>query len=138
LGSGTVVAESAPIKTKGQYLVTATALINVAANDGVYCFITTVNTGVAGKDNVQGGSNIAGYGQAAVVDVWTVDVGDALQTYCYSAAKSAASQVYGASMIAVLAGSVGIGPTIKAITPTEGAAVRTAPASAPTGPEDSR
>jgi hypothetical protein len=100
---GTVVAQTNPVSTTGVYYIDATALLNVASGDGVYCYLTTVNN--AFFDGTQGGTNIAGFGQAAISDSWFIGVGDSIQLLCESATNNASSGVFSSSLSAILISS---------------------------------
>lgn len=104
---GTVVAQSNPVAVSGTYYITASALLNIAAGDGAFCYATSGGRGSGVFDN-QGGSNapnvtnLGMYQQANATDAFFVGAGDVIQMYCYSATSNAATSSFNAALTGTL------------------------------------
>ena len=111
---GTVVAQSNPVETTGEYYVNATALVVDEPADGIYCYTSTVNNGGGVYGNLSG-TNVSGnlsygvYSSVAVADTWFIGAGDAFQLWCYTAGAHA-STVYDSLSTATLIDSAGATP----------------------------
>lgn len=99
---GRYVLFSNDIQQSGVYYVNASALLNIASGDGVYCNITT---GLSGTPTTQGGSNTPGFNQASMTQSLFVNAGDAIVVNCYSATDNPSSEVWQSSLTALLIGS---------------------------------
>ena len=88
-----------PIQTPGVYYINASALLNIASGDGVYCTIITALTGLS--INTQGGSNTPGFNQASITGSLFVNPDDEIALSCYSATNNASSEVYESSLTAL-------------------------------------
>jgi hypothetical protein len=90
------------------YYVNASALLQVAANDGAYCYITTAFEGGGGT---QGGSSAGvqtGQGifqQASMTDAIFASAGDFFELLCYSANNTGNSNVFNSALTATLINS---------------------------------
>jgi len=111
---GTVVAQSNAVAVSGVYYVSASALLNIAAGDGAYCYATSGGRGAGVFDN-QGGSsagvatNAGIYQQASATDAFFVGAGDVLQMYCYSATSNAGTSSFNAALTGTLIDSSFLG-----------------------------
>jgi Collagen triple helix repeat (20 copies) len=90
------------IQTSGVYYINASALLNIASGDGVYCNIATE---FSGQGQTQGGSNNAGFNQASMTQSLFVNAGDEIILACYSVTNNASSEVYESSLTALLVDS---------------------------------
>jgi hypothetical protein len=99
-GNPTLVAFSDEIGTSGTYFATGSALLNIASGDGGYCYLTSFDEGGGGT---QGGSSNGGnYQQASMTNTIFASAGDFIVMYCYSAANTGNTNVFDASLTAVL------------------------------------
>ncbi len=109
--SPTLVLFTNEIQTTGTYYVTASALLDIAANDGAYCYIGTAFEGGGGT---QGGSSAGvqtGQGifqQASMTDAVFASAGDFIELYCYSANNTGNSSVYNSALTALLVNSADV------------------------------
>jgi hypothetical protein len=101
---GTLVAQTNPVPATGVYFIDASVLLNVAANDGAYCYTTTGANG-AGVFDMQAGSNVTGFVSTAPSDAIFIGQGDVFQLYCYSAGADNNSSVNQAALTATLINS---------------------------------
>lgn len=98
---GTLVVQSNAVAVSGVYYITGSALLNVAAGDGAYCYVTSGGRGPGVFDS-QGGSNTGGFQQANATDGFFIGAGDVFQEYCYSATNNPASAVNNGALAAIL------------------------------------
>ena len=108
-----LVLVSPPLTVTGIYFVSASALLDIAAGDGAYCYATTAHEAGGGT---QGGSN-AGfpvgqeiYQQASITDSLYVTKGDWIVLVCYSANNTGLSNVYNSALTAILIQNIIVPP----------------------------
>jgi hypothetical protein len=104
---GTVVAQSNPVGTTGEYYINATAMVVDHPGEGIYCYTSTVDNG-GGVFGNQSGTNVSVstnsnvYSSVAVADTWFIGAGDAFQLWCYSSSGTNSSTVYDSLSTATL------------------------------------
>jgi hypothetical protein len=100
---GTVVAQTNAVPASGVYYIDASALLNMASGEGVYCYTSTGANG-GGVFDMQAGANIPGFLSTAPSDAIFINQGDVFQFWCYDSGGSS-SQVYDAAITATLINS---------------------------------
>jgi len=101
---GSVVAQTNSVPATGVYYIAASALLDVASGDGVYCYTTTGSNG-GGVFDMQAGSNVAGFVSTAPSDAIFIGQGDVFQLWCYTATNNPSSFVYDAALTSTLINS---------------------------------
>jgi len=115
---GTYVLITNSVETSGVYFINASALLNVASGDGVYCNITTENQG--SSSTTAGGSNSPGFNQASMTQALFISAGDQIVLNCYSATNNASSEVWESGLTAFLINSADANVKANQLTHTHG------------------
>lgn len=99
---GVEIAHTNPVAAAGTYFVSATALLESAADSsGALCYDTTASSG---SPSQFAGSSSVGFQQASIADVITVSAGDSFQLWCYTQ-NGGTSSVFNAGITATLINS---------------------------------
>jgi hypothetical protein len=96
---GVEIAHTNPVAATGTYFVSATALLESAADSsGALCYDTTASSG---SPSQFAGSSSFGFQQASIADVITVSAGDSFQLWCFTQ-NGGTSSVFNAGITATL------------------------------------
>lgn len=98
---GTLIAKSSPVAASGTYFISASALVDVEDNSGVFCYDTTARSGSPFQF---GGSTLIGLQQASITDAISVSAGDSFQLWC-SGSDNDVSELLNAGITATLINS---------------------------------
>jgi hypothetical protein len=98
---GALITQSIPVATSGTYFISASALVDVEDNNGVFCYDTTASSGSPFQF---GGSTLIGLQQASITDAISVSAGDSFQLWC-SGSDNDVSELLNAGITATLINS---------------------------------